>query len=1630
MKIGLILRNIIILIFFSSITVWAAVLDTDTFGSNLDGWTGTGVTRDATNSRMFINRDNTATKTFNLGATYANQTVTIKMDATKTNNWESSDRIQITANGTSVYNSNTGGALTLSGTTNATGQLILTITPNTNVNDEDLYIDNISIEYTEIPPVFSIANASKVEGNSGTSNMEFTITLTGTCVANKVYTANYATSNGAGAAVAGSDYTAINGTVTFTKTTTGACGTKTISVPIIGDTVYEDDEAFLLILSNPSNATLGASIATGVITNDDNVPSDITTSFGNIRHQMNLKGNMKVIGNTVLCPKDQNGACTEATTYNSHVDLKYTKLSTDIGNASIFNSSKAKLVDSVIDPTKSAKVKWAGLYWSGYLSKSNYTRAKANELIDNHTVKLSVHDGNYVDISSHTVLGRIANGNYRGTSYGCFADVTTIMKDIRPEGNYSVANIPSTEGETWVSQGDGLGNSGAWTLVVIYENINDPKTRNATVFDGFVKVDEGTDAIINVSGFKTPKSGSVDSTLSVFANEGDKIITGDQFKFKNLDGDNQSAPEKILSSSDGNSNYFNSSITGVDDRTPSVGNNNGIDIHTDQMGTSGYNIVSTNQTAASITMTSSQDTYFPVMVAFATELYIPKLCYDYSATIDGVSLARKDFTGNYIANKNGVLESKVFIRDLEGDFPLENASMSVSWKSNPVGASFALLNDTTNKVQVKNPSSVAYLPATGVSGVGTDTATFDIGDGTNHIIPAYSSIYTIVPFDAKKVAGDEIEISVGVTAWYRFDTTSEYIPYLATDLTKCPGTITYNPQWYQFNVVNKIQDTLYPNALNTQVTGTSMGFKIVSYDPSNLDQPKDYSGALEIEMIDLPTMDSFSDADIAADDKTNPKYAFNRICEDPDPNIIKLWGKGNRQFKSFGGKSEVNFGIDALDNDNAMRNGAFRMWILTKDTDKDGTFDEIVTNNCTNTTGSCFKTIYANDAYYKTVDTCDTQCSASSSDESCYKCLRETYGKPICSRDNFAIRPYGVELTAKSMDEKIQKNDTVSSLVHNLLSGWVNDYTAEFLPKNKDLTTSVIGYYFNKYSTDIKDVSQADMSASDKIFRFFGLRLDNDKINSKDYTKCADSNHKRFDFDKENDVWKLENTNVGNYDVVLFDKDWTIVDQVRYDAYRPKASKGRADCELNSAILNFDGKNGCDIKSFEVNGNDTNFNKIPVKFVPAKIDIKSLADNYRSYPNHGTKWAYMSNLGDSSAMGAQFVGTIVATNGEGLATSNFTSSCFAQDVNFLNQYSTTQLDANGEVIASNVQGTLTAGDKINLQQAYSFNDDNSFTAESATVLSTTEKTDEVNDDYQAQLKVKKENFADDKDDGKLVSDIRYNIKKLYYIAVNPIKMLFVKLNSQLLDKDGTPTKVWKAGYAPTTNLAGLPKGSTFEVVDEKVIYDNKDTNGNPILTGTALAKDVLDKSFNFLYGRVYTEYEEDGLVDGRRVLGTSTAAHFKVVVYSPTSPTSDSVLKNVLDGSAIDGIPNWYLAKTHSLVLEGNPIGMDGKIDSITQAASKGPSTISSGTSFIYFDRAATPSGMSSDISYSYNGERLNRVVYTVTPSIWLKYNSNISKNGLPQFVLSFVEPGYNWVGKGNTGNVVKIPITPNAKYR
>ncbi|MEK7465232.1 MAG: Calx-beta domain-containing protein [Patescibacteria group bacterium] len=120
------------------------------------------------------------------------------------------------------------------------------------------------IEATQTP-VLSIGNASQNEGNSGTSTMSFTVSLTDASA--QTITVDYTTADGT--ATAGSDYTAATGTLTFSPGQTS----KTVSITIFGDTIYEGNETFTVTLSNasPTSTPISTAIGTGTILNDETI---------------------------------------------------------------------------------------------------------------------------------------------------------------------------------------------------------------------------------------------------------------------------------------------------------------------------------------------------------------------------------------------------------------------------------------------------------------------------------------------------------------------------------------------------------------------------------------------------------------------------------------------------------------------------------------------------------------------------------------------------------------------------------------------------------------------------------------------------------------------------------------------------------------------------------------------------------------------------------------------------------------------------------------------------------------------------------------------------------------------------------------------------------------------------------------------------------------------------------------------------------------------------------------------------------------------------------------------------------------------------------------------------------------
>ena len=114
----------------------------------------------------------------------------------------------------------------------------------------------------------AISGTGQLEGNSGTRELVFTVTLDRAPTA--PVTVQFQTA--AGTATAGSDYATTAGTLAIAA----GQATATIPVPVFGDAEVEPDETLTVQLSSPSaNATLVTASAVGTIVNDDGA---VTTS--------------------------------------------------------------------------------------------------------------------------------------------------------------------------------------------------------------------------------------------------------------------------------------------------------------------------------------------------------------------------------------------------------------------------------------------------------------------------------------------------------------------------------------------------------------------------------------------------------------------------------------------------------------------------------------------------------------------------------------------------------------------------------------------------------------------------------------------------------------------------------------------------------------------------------------------------------------------------------------------------------------------------------------------------------------------------------------------------------------------------------------------------------------------------------------------------------------------------------------------------------------------------------------------------------------------------------------------------------------------------------------------------------
>ena len=135
-----------------------------------------------------------------------------------------------------------------------------------------------TIQDDDAAPSLSINNVTVAEGDSGTTAAVFTVTLS--AMSGRTVRVDYSTDNGT--AIAGDDYQAASDTLVFSPGDT----TQMLTVLVIGDLQLEQDETFVVNLSNADNATIADGQGVGTITNDDVAPqlsiNDVTVTEGNI----------------------------------------------------------------------------------------------------------------------------------------------------------------------------------------------------------------------------------------------------------------------------------------------------------------------------------------------------------------------------------------------------------------------------------------------------------------------------------------------------------------------------------------------------------------------------------------------------------------------------------------------------------------------------------------------------------------------------------------------------------------------------------------------------------------------------------------------------------------------------------------------------------------------------------------------------------------------------------------------------------------------------------------------------------------------------------------------------------------------------------------------------------------------------------------------------------------------------------------------------------------------------------------------------------------------------------------------------------------------------------------------------
>jgi hypothetical protein len=621
----------------------------------------------------------------------------------------------------------------------------------------------------------------------------------------------------------------------------------------------------------------------------------------------------------------------------------------------------------------------------------------------------------------------------------------------------------------------------------------------------------------------------------------------------------------------------------------------------------------------------------------------PSVCYSYDVRVgSGVNVPSINNDINTTAFPGEKLTLGIVIQSMEGEIQLEDSNLSVILNPND-SLQFLSAEISPDSINAYDPIPDAFVNKVPFAQVPIGENITAVGGtiGQNQVI------FTNLLYDfngSSNQINTHFELAMDLKLTLNGISAPRHITTAGANptLVRCPTQTGYFPEWARFNVerTNSTDPLLY-----TQISGRPFNVDIVSYDPnatSALKKIKDV--VLELELIDAS---KYTDSN---------QSLFT--CREPD----SVTQGQAIAFKTLTNRVPA---PTAITTNNAIRSAAFRLWYLA---DRN---HSVVKHECDDfSDNSCFNALY-DDEFKDTIDTAPYRCaSACNGSGNCYQCLKTYFARPICSRDNFSVRPVSYRIAIHDNNESNITNAPQVNIGQNNIATLPLTLAAEYnykLDVNATLfgSDNAVSRYFARFPNTGQDLISS--------FMFQRGTTGNN---------CANTANARQDIVFRDGVVKftsnnlISNTifyshnNVGVYNYHIEDNNWTIVDQRRYPNKTFPNSEECISSGNNRYSISVDGntRSGCGISSNQANAiSGFSYTDLPLQFEPFSFGLNQVRLNRRPnknvlFMNDFNTSYYGTVLGANISMATSFEGNLTALGKNGTVLSNFTTGCSSSAV--------------------------------------------------------------------------------------------------------------------------------------------------------------------------------------------------------------------------------------------------------------------------------------------------------------------------------------------------------------------------------